>query len=235
MNPSHTAHDELLIVRAATADAHPADADLAEAQLAACEDCRALYADIAAIRLATTAGILRVPPRPRSFRIPADRLQELTQPGWRRWLGRLGAPRFDLLRPLATAVAGLGLAVMVIGSVLPAGSPAALDLNAEKGGAPALGSPQPAAAPSASLVTDRSGSYEAPTAGPSAAGTPDEHLGALGNPSSSPSAPPQVALPAIGPSGLAPAVLAIVLGMVLVVAGAVLLLLNTVARRLAGR
>src|SRR3972149_2866879 len=77
----------------------------------------------APLRSAAVPGVLRVPPRPRSFRFSPDDLERLHAPAWRRWLGRIGAPRFDLVRPLATAVAGIGLAVVVLGSALPGAGP----------------------------------------------------------------------------------------------------------------
>ena len=233
MNPSHREHDELLIVRAAGGEADAVDEPLAERQLAACEDCRALFADVHAIRASTVAEVLRVPPRPRSFRVPADELDRLAVPAWGRWLGRLGRPRFDLLRPLATAVAGLGLVVMVLGSVSPAGAPAALEFAKGPSQSPAALA-VPTAAP-----TGGEGSQDSSVDQPGASSAPAPGLGAAGGNGASPSAEPSVspgertALPADGSS---PAELPVTFaGAVLAIAGAILLALHTAARRVIGR
>jgi hypothetical protein len=233
VNPSHREHDELLIVRAAGGETAAVDEPVAERQLAACEDCRALFADVQAIRASTVAEVLRLPPRPRSFRIPADDLDRLAVPLWRRWLGRLGKPRFDLLRPLATAVAGLGLVVMVLGSVSPAGAPAALEFAKGPSQSPAALA-VPTAAPTGregrqDTSVDQPGATSAPAAGPGAVG--DSGAG----PSAEPSGPTndRTALPA-GESS--PAELPVTLaGAVLAIAGAILLAVHTAARRVSGR
>lgn len=113
----HRGHDELLVIRVASGDADAVDRTAAERQVAACGDCRRLLADVRAIRGATDRAILRVPVRPRSFRISTSELERIREPAWRRWLARFGAPRYDLVRPLATAVAGFGLVVAVLGGV----------------------------------------------------------------------------------------------------------------------
>lgn len=156
VTPVHRDHDELLIVRAAEGAPDPIDLRLAEGQLAACPECRALFGDVKAIQASTNATVLRVPRRPRSFRMdPAD-LGALRMPAWRRRLARLGAPRYDVLRPLAGAVAGVGLAVMVLSSGVPAGLPAAISLSG-------------AAAPSAAASRDTSEVYAAPSSVPAPA------------------------------------------------------------------
>jgi len=226
VNPAHRDHDELLIVRAASGDADAVDARLAERQLAACVDCRTLLADIHAVRSSTVANVLRVPPRPRSFRISPDELERLRAPAWRRWLGRFGKPRFDLVRPLATAVAGLGLAVLVLGSAVPAASPAALvqatpEVPGERG---ATGAP---------TVTDSesqmNGAYASPAEdsagrlGPKSTATPAEAPPAVGLERARDLADEQTPLP------IAP------IGVVILGSGLALVVLNTAARRAAGR
>jgi len=180
---AHREHDELLIVRAADGDADAVDARLARDQLAGCPDCRALFADLASIRNATTAAVLRVPPRPRSFRIDADTLERQRVPAWRRWLSRLGAPRYDALRPLAGAVAGVGVAVIVLSSGtfsfaspgaapirdVAASAPASQgtsEVYAAPGAATAAPGSSPAALPAPTGVGDKSTAF-----GPSGGGT----------------------------------------------------------------
>lgn len=228
VNPAHRDHDQLLIARMASGDADAVDTKLAERQLAACDDCRTLLTDLGAIRSATVAGVLRVPPRPRSFRFSPDDLERLHAPAWRRWLGRLGAPRFDLVRPLATAVAGIGLAVVVLGSALPGAGPAALFRAA---GAPSAGaegtdpSAQGTATPAGetdgfgapATVPDRTKSTSEPTRAVEAAGPggpKDIGLSSPSEPASIPVAP---------------------IGVVLLGSGLALVVLSTAARRAAGR
>jgi hypothetical protein len=115
----HRSHDELLVVRLASGDADAVDRAAADPQLAACMECRALLADVTAIRASTTASSLPVPPRPRSLRLTPEQLERGARGGWRRWLADLGAPRFDVLRPLGTGVAALGLVAVALGSVQP--------------------------------------------------------------------------------------------------------------------
>jgi hypothetical protein len=243
VNPAHRDHDELLIVRAASNDAAPSDDQLARRQLAACEDCRTLFEDVSAIRAATVADVVRVPPRPRSFRIPPEDLERLRTPAWRRWLGRLGAPSFDLVRPLATVVAGLGLAVAVLGSgygALP-GSSAALVQSPTAAGerelAPnAYGSPTAApggafgaqASPGATQAPAQDGAGKsletsAPVSEvpPTAAPVPEAPPTDLRAPTSTPGGELPLSVPSLGLAAF--------------VAGLGALLLNTVARRAAGR
>jgi hypothetical protein len=243
VNPAHPAHEELLIVRAASNDVSAVEDQLARRQLATCEDCRALFEDVAAISAATVADVLRVPPRPRSFRIPPDDLERLLTPVWRRWLGRLGAPTFDLVRPLATVVAGLGLAVAVLGSgfgALPGGTAALMAAPTDTVGrevAPnAYSSPTTGpvgafgaqASPAATAGTSQDGAVKSvPTAAP-APGAP-----ATGAPA--PEAPPtDLRAPAPATRGQSPISLPSV-GLAVFVAGLGALLLNTAGRRAAGR
>ena len=234
MNPAHPDHDELLIVRAASNDATPPDEQLARRQLATCEDCRALFEDVALIRAATVADALRVPPRPRSFRIPPEELERLRTPLWRRWLGRLGAPSFDLVRPLATVVAGLGLAVAVLGGGLGAlpgpgtaslvASPTAAD--GRELAPSAYGSPTAApggafgaqSSPAATQAAAQDGAVKSEaTAAPEPQVPPTD----LRTPTSTPVEEPAISLPSLGLAAF--------------VAGLGALLLNTAARRAAGR
>jgi hypothetical protein len=254
---AHRDHDELLIVRAAEGDADPVDARLAQEQLAACADCRALFADVSTIRAATNAAVLRVPPRPRSFRIDPELLERRRTPAWRRWLSRLGSPRYDVLRPLAGAVAGIGLAVVVLGgastaSVLPASAPIrdlagapAASAAASQPTAEVYAAPSDTAVPAPGLNPqgDRSTAYGPGSGDTTGAASSPPSIVSGSSGSASPSAPE---VPTAGAakavdsgSGSSPAppsglVLGLV-GAVLLVAGAGVFLLQSVARRSIGR
>jgi hypothetical protein len=243
VNPVHRDHDELLIVRAASNDAAAGEDQPARRQLATCEDCRALFDDVAAIQSATVADVLRVPPRPRSFRIPLEELERLRTPGWRRWLGRLGTPSFDIVRPLATVVAGLGLAVAVLGSgfgALPGGTAALMAAPTDTVGRELAPNayPSPTAAPGGAFGAQPSpGATQAPAqdgAGksletnapvsevpPTAAPVPEAPPTDLRAPTSTPSGELPLSLPSLGLAAF--------------VAGLGALLLNAVARRAGGR
>lgn len=236
VNPAHRDHDELLLARVASGDADEIDRAAADRQLAACQDCRTLLADVLAIHAATTGDVLRVPSRPRSFRIAADQLERLRTPAWRRWLARFGAPRFDLVRPLATAVAGLGLAVFVIGSVqvsLPSFGFAAA-------GAPETATPAPAAqipgsetaVPTPPLVP--SSAEDRNYGGVAASPAPGSLRGAEKYPQ-----PTEPATTLDQSRGLAASgeqrIPLVPLGVVFLVVGVAVIVLNTTARRAAGR
>jgi hypothetical protein len=246
VNPVHRDHDELLIVRAASNDAASGDEQLARRQLAACEDCRALFEDVAAIRAATVANVLRVPTRPRSFRIPPEDFERVRTPAWRRWLGRLGAPSFDLVRPLSTVVAGLGLAVAVLGSgfgALPGSSAALVQSPTGAEGrelAPnAYSSPTSApggafgaqASPGATAAAAQDGAGKA-TATPAPAA---QESGGKATSAPLPEAPPTDLRTPISTPGGGPPLSLPSLGLAAFVAGLGALLLNTFARRAAGR
>src|SRR5207247_1590128 len=73
----------------------------ARAQIATCEDCAALFADLRAISENLTA-LPRTLPVARDFRISPERAATLRPRGWRRLLGGFG--RGPSLRPLASAL-----------------------------------------------------------------------------------------------------------------------------------
>jgi hypothetical protein len=249
VNPAHRDHDEMLIVRVAAADADELDQRRAADQLGACEDCRALLADLGAIRSATVAGVLRIPRRPRSFRIDPAELQRLGAPAWRRWLRRVGTPSFDFIRPLATVVAGLGLAVAVLGSASPGATSIPLAGTAEGTEAPGVGgadqftsgAPIPALGPASSpAATGRENSAGAAQATSGSSGAPSAYgdttkgttapSNAAGAPNPAVTNPPT---PAAAQTPSAPPLLPI--GLAVLVIGLAALFFNTAARRAAGR
>lgn len=88
----------------------------AEALLAACAGCAALRDDLAAIRGAMTS--LPVPARRRDFRLTEADAARLRPSGWRRLAGWLAAPG-STVRPLATGLATLGVAGLLLTAGLP--------------------------------------------------------------------------------------------------------------------
>jgi hypothetical protein len=259
VTPDHRDHDELLIGRAAARDADAVDARMAQEQLAACADCRALFADVAAIQQATNRAVVRVPPRPRSFRIHPEVLEQSRMPAWRRWLARLGSPRYDVLRPFSGAVAGIGLAVMVVGSLAGtaglSGAAPLRDLAASPGASQGVsevyGAPGSAAVPAPAATAQGDGTTAfGPSAGGATGGqaTPGASAGAAasGSPRTTavkaPVASPTNGVDSGSPQTLAPTspspsptVPIWLVGGAVLLAGIGLFLLQTVARRTAGR
>jgi hypothetical protein len=115
----HADHDLSLIASAIDRDA---DRDLlaaADAQVAGCSDCADLLADLRAI----SAGLRELPKAvavSRDFTISAEQARRLRRGAiWRRWLRPFASPGAPSLRPLATVLATLGLAGLLLTSGLP--------------------------------------------------------------------------------------------------------------------
>jgi anti-sigma factor RsiW len=183
---THEAHDRLLI--ASLVDRSPSDTDraLAEAQLAGCGDCAALYADLVALSAATRA--MPIPKRPRDFTLTASDVQRLRVRGWRRLLAAIGSSRDVFSRPLAIGLTTLGLAGLLVATVpayLPSlGGPTSLqtaedaqrNLAAGAGEASGAGQESEAQGSEAPLAPESgpaiaaSGPSAAPTGAPAPAG-----------------------------------------------------------------
>ncbi len=163
-------HDETLIARLAAADLPDNDRDgrLARSQLADCPACAELLADLRAIVAATAA--LPAPRRTRDFRLTEADAARLRPAGWRGLLARIGSPSFAFTRPLATGLATLGLAGLILAS-LPAG------LGGSAASAPEAGRDTTG---SAAGAQDQGGGYA--SAAPSAAPAPASALAPVGGP-----------------------------------------------------
>jgi hypothetical protein len=108
----HAAHDELLIARLFGADVDDRERTLAQEQVAGCEDCAALYADLASIARATAA--LPVPTRPRDFTLTAADAARL-QPRRRGWARLVGLGR---RRSFGGALVALGFSGLLLTGAL---------------------------------------------------------------------------------------------------------------------
>jgi hypothetical protein len=108
----HAAHDELLIARLFGADVDDRERTLAQEQVAGCEDCAALYADLASIARATAA--LPVPTRPRDFTLTVADAARL-QPGRRGWARFVGLGR---RRSFGGALVALGFSGLLLTGAL---------------------------------------------------------------------------------------------------------------------
>lgn len=105
-----------LIVALDAGDLAGAERARAELLPTACAGCAALLADLGAIRGAMTA--LPVPARRRDYRLSPEDAARLRPSAWRRLLHWLAAPGSSV-RPLATGLATLGVAGLLLTAGLP--------------------------------------------------------------------------------------------------------------------
>ena len=158
-------HDETLVARLAADDLATREVLVAKAQVADCPACAELLADLRSIASATAR--LQGPQRTRDFRLTEADAARLRPAGWRGLLARLGSPDFAFARPVASGLAALGIAGLILASIPSGfgGSAASLPYSAQDGptgGLPAGGAapaaastaPAPAGAPG---VTDNGG------------------------------------------------------------------------------
>src|SRR6266542_1686393 len=159
---SQADHDEYLIARLAAGELDGREAESARALVAACDACAELLADLVAISAATTH--LPAPRRTHDFRLTAEDAARLRRTGWRRLVAHFGEPQFGFTKPLATGLAALGIAGLILGS-LPSG------FGTGSAAAPAIGNdylvPQAASSPRASDTGSALSGGAAPSAAPS--------------------------------------------------------------------
>lgn len=117
----HGRHDRLLVTRFAADDAYPTEVAEAQALVDGCPACASLVADIRLLR-ASTADLPR-PRRPRDFRLTPEVAQDLRGTALTRVLRRIAAPGLAPLRPVAGVALSLGVALAVVGTVLPGAAP----------------------------------------------------------------------------------------------------------------
>lgn len=179
----HATHDLSVVAGLA---ARPSDlddraAESARAQVAACDACAGVLADLVALQatLPTTA----TPTRPRDFRLTRTDAARLHRTGWRRALGFFGSSRDGFSRPLAIGLTTLGLAGLLF-AVIPS-----MSLTVGLGGAASsenlstVGGPiqQAAPAPSALASAAPSAAAAAPAAS-AAASTENQEYGTARSP-----------------------------------------------------
>jgi hypothetical protein len=117
-NLDHPTHDLTLIAAHAAGDLPQSDRPSAEALLAACADCTALHSDLVAIAAASQA--LPAPiSRTRDFQLEPAQAERLRRGSWlRRLLQPFGAAGSSA-RPIAAAFTSLGVAGLLVATVLP--------------------------------------------------------------------------------------------------------------------
>src|SRR4051794_33948902 len=118
---SHDRHDRLVVAALAAGDLTGTELDQARALIASCPECAALHGDLIAIARATATLPPPILSAGRDFRLSPAQAESLALRGWRRFLpaGRTSSP---FTRPLGVALATLGIAGLLIGTV-PLGFP----------------------------------------------------------------------------------------------------------------
>jgi hypothetical protein len=174
---NHARHDLTLIAGHAAGDLSHSERTLADALLADCRTCVDLRRDLVAIAAATRA--LPAPfPLSRDFRLDRAQAERLRRGSWLRAALRPFAAGGSVVRPMAAAFTSLGIAGLLVATVLPGilGSPSAPAGPAAPGAAfeAARGS-DAAAAPT--------GAAQAPSSVPQALGTHDRLGPVVANPS----------------------------------------------------
>jgi hypothetical protein len=131
----HVSHDPSLIAGHAAGDLSDTDRVHADALLSSCTPCSDLRRDLVAIAAATRS--LPAPAMPaRDFRLQPEQAERLRRGSWLRAALRPFAASGSVVRPMATAFTSLGLAGLLVATVLPslfgsAGSPGTQGLGFE--------------------------------------------------------------------------------------------------------
>jgi hypothetical protein len=162
----HAAHDLTLIaaLAARTSDLTEPQVTTANEQLASCEACTALLADL--VTLQTALPTTSTPPRPRDYSLtPAD-AERLRRTGWRRFLGLIGSARDNVSRPLAVGFTSLGVAGLLLASassLIGGGSTQAIlspvGAAVEQAAPAASAAPMATGAPAAAASAPADGAY----------------------------------------------------------------------------
>ena len=177
---AHARHDTFLVAAHAAGDLSGASLQAADAQIVTCSACSALYDDLRAIATATQSlSSVTIPASAarRDFRLTPEQAARLNRGRcWRRLLEPLAGSGVAWTRPLAAALTTLGLAGVLLTTVLPglgglAGSGGAASMPQDRLTVQAAGptaAPIPAAAPEAGTPEAGAGAA-GPTSGPSTA------------------------------------------------------------------
>lgn len=182
---AHARHDTFLVAAHAAGDLSDASLRAVEAQLATCSACSALYDDLRAIAGATKSlSRVTIPASAagRDFRLtPEDAARLNRGRGWRRLLQPLAGSGAAWTRPFATAMTTIGLAGILMTTVLPSlgglassGGTASMPQERLSVGVPTaapmpeVAQPAPAGAPETGAPDAGAGAVGA-TGGPSAA------------------------------------------------------------------
>lgn len=147
-HPNHPDHDLTLIAGHAAGDLPDSERTRAEALLETCGECADLQRDLIAIA-AATRSLPTLATAPRDFRLAPEQAARLRRTSLLRTiLAPFGTAR-SATRPMAAAFTSLGLAGLLVATVLPGlmGSTASLGAAREQAAIGAAATAAPAAAP----------------------------------------------------------------------------------------
>jgi hypothetical protein len=114
----HVSHDPALIAGHAAGDLSDTDRVHADALISSCTECAGLRRDLVAITAATRS--LPAPDMPaRDFRLHPEQADRLRRGSWLRAALRPFAARRSAVRPMAAAFTSLGLAGLLVATVIP--------------------------------------------------------------------------------------------------------------------
>ena len=165
----HHDHDATLISGLAAGNLTSPDRARAQATLDACTECTSLHADLVAIAAATRT-LPKHARAPRDFRLSADQAARLRRGSWlRAFLTSLAGAR-SATRPVAAAFTSLGIAGLLVVTVLPGLFGSAASMGPERQTTSGVGGAgAPTAAPAAAPVSE-AGASRAPVRNVTGAG-----------------------------------------------------------------
>jgi hypothetical protein len=158
----HTRHDLTLIAGHAAGDLIDSERTVAETLLATCTPCADLHRDLLAIATATRALPARATAN-RDFRLAPEQAERLRRGSWLRAALRPFATAHSAVRPMAAAFTSLGIAGLLVATVIPGLLGSAASSRSERD--TLTGAAAASAAPVAAPAVGQSG-------GPGAAGAP---------------------------------------------------------------
>jgi anti-sigma factor RsiW len=163
----HQDHDLSLVAGLAAGDLSTQDRARAQQILESCAECTTIHADLIAIAAAT-----RTLPKhlraPRDYRLSADQAGRLSRRSWLRTLLAPFAGTHSAARPMAAAFTTLGLAGLLVVTVLPGLFGSAAMLAPERQSTTGAAAAAPTAAPARPAAAPGASSAPAPN-GPGAA------------------------------------------------------------------
>jgi hypothetical protein len=116
--PDHALHELTLIAGHAAGDLSDSERIRADALLRSCTACADLQRDLVAITAATRA-LPAMAVAPRDFRLAPDQAARLRRGSWLRGLLRPFGAAQSAVRPMAAAFTSLGVAGLLVASILP--------------------------------------------------------------------------------------------------------------------
>jgi hypothetical protein len=181
-HPNHSSHDVLLIAGHAAGDLVDSERTRAQSLVDSCGSCADLHRDLVAIA-AATRSLPNLAPAPRDFRLAPEQAARLRRGSWLRTILAPFVAARSAARPMAAAFTTLGIAGLLVATMLPglSGSAATSGLERDQS---QIGATAASAAPVGPVVGP---GEPAPNA---TDGSPAEEFGVKdqGGPSSAPGA-----------------------------------------------